>query len=57
MKKVNEEGPKDGNKEDYIDFLQKKQQEFNQHITTELEKVLKQKKDSKIVKAKCFGVL
>jgi hypothetical protein len=57
MNRLNNEGPKEGSKEEYVQFLAQKQDEFNQHISSELAKVQKQKKDSRIVKAKCFGVL
>ena len=57
LKKVNKEDPKDGKVEDYTEFLQAKQLEFDLHITKELQKALKRKRDLRLMKKKCVEVL
>lgn len=57
MSKVKQEKSLDGKHEEYVDFLKQKQSEFNQHIEVELQKAQKLKKDSSLMKIKCFEVL
>lgn len=57
MNRVINDPPKEGTKEEYIKFLEKKNLEFGQHVVRELDKMNKQRGESQAIKDRCCSFL